>query len=146
MSGWKTHLSFFRWSSLAIATIFLTAGTSKANAQASEPIGTIVRAEALTKDADCKKGVGNDCAFVVSEAAKCTKLVNADCPLFDGDVLIAKGVRLEYRLCDGPVRRVSFTNGLIQYKITGTCPDAVHESLSVLYDLEVEAAYDRVME
>jgi hypothetical protein len=72
---------------------------------------------------------------VTSEVERCSKLVNAGCDLHDGDELFLSGIALEIQICSGPVRRMTFANGTVSYKLEGSCPYDVRETLSVLHDM-----------
>lgn len=113
-----------------------------AAAEEPVPIGTVIGAEPVMPGVECAADTDpvHPCAFLTSDTALCSMPLDTGCLLFDGDVLTLNGAALEYRICDGPVRRLAFTNGSIRYEVAGTCPDAVNETVSVLHDLELDPA------
>ncbi len=135
----KTFHIFPRHRSLAMFAATFAGMSGIAAAQDTEPVGTVLSVEYLIPGKSCEVDADHQCAFVSSDVARCSMPVEAGCLIFDGDVLTLNGVRIEYRICNGPVRRIGFTDGPLRYEVTGTCPDGVNESLSVLYDLELES-------
>ncbi len=135
----KTFRIFPRHRLLAMFAATFACMSAIAAAQVTEPVGTVLSVEHLIPGTSCEVDADHPCAFVSSDVARCSMPIETGCLIFDGDVLTLNGVRLEYRICNGPVRRIAFANGPLRYEVTGTCPDGVNETLSVLYDLELES-------
>ena len=127
---------------ISVLTLLIGVGGGLVAAQEAEPVGMVISATALSPGVTCEVDAEHQCAFVSSEVQRCSMPIESGCQLFSGDRLMLSGVRIEYRLCDGPVRRLNVTNGLVQYELAGACPDDVEETLSVLYDLELESVQD----
>lgn len=120
--------------SLPVAASLIAAlAAACAAAEEPVPIGSIISAEPLMPGIECEADAAEQCAFVASDAARCSMPLDTGCLLHDGDVLTLNGVALTYRICEGPVRRIAFTNGPVRYELSGTCPDTVSETLSVLF-------------